>query len=195
MTEADWLAVTAPHPMLDFLRDREISDRKLLRFAVECCRPAQEHFILNESHDAVQLVERFLDGEISAAEYDATRKEFHVADTETECRIHPPREGICEAFFSEAVPGMPLATSAARRPRSSATFLLTSDTRSETTNGSEKYSTYDLKGKLAKLPATPCVTDKSTRCAAWTEAKRPGAWSKTCIAASSRKQSKSTDRW
>jgi hypothetical protein len=39
MTEADWLAVTDPQPMLECLRDRGgAGKRKLRLFALECCR-------------------------------------------------------------------------------------------------------------------------------------------------------------
>src|SRR5262245_1565229 len=64
MTEAEWLASTDPHPMLEFLRGKA-SDRKLRLFAVACCRRVE--FLLDAPFPATRPVpsqaERFADGQ------------------------------------------------------------------------------------------------------------------------------------
>ena len=69
MTEAEWLGCVKPRPMLGFLRGKA-SDRKLRLFAVGCAYkntdrlpPAREH------HIAIEVGERFADG-------NATREEL-----------------------------------------------------------------------------------------------------------------------
>jgi hypothetical protein len=67
MTEAEWLACEDPRRMLDFLRG-QASERKLRLFAVACCRRVPN--LLNDSGDvkAVEVAERFADGETSLQE-------------------------------------------------------------------------------------------------------------------------------
>ena len=64
MTEAEWLAATNPTPLLMFLRGR-ISERKLRLFGCACCRRVWHRIAVDESKAAVQLAERFADGEAS----------------------------------------------------------------------------------------------------------------------------------
>ncbi len=67
MTEAEWLAATDPMPMFDFLRGK-FSDRKLRLFAVACCRRIG-HLLADKRLDhAVEIAERFADGEVDASE-------------------------------------------------------------------------------------------------------------------------------
>jgi hypothetical protein len=62
MTEAEWLACTDPKPMLEFMRGNA-SERKLRLFACACCRHYW-HVPENErSREAVQVAERFGDGQ------------------------------------------------------------------------------------------------------------------------------------
>lgn len=71
MTEQEWLVCNDPQIMLEFLRNRS-SGRKLRLFAVACCR----HLLLSVRVDpkdlhAVDVAERYADGESSSAELEA----------------------------------------------------------------------------------------------------------------------------
>jgi hypothetical protein len=65
MTEAEWLAGTDPAPMLGFLRDKE-SDRKLRLFACACARRVWHLQADSRSRRAVEVVERYADGQAGA---------------------------------------------------------------------------------------------------------------------------------
>jgi hypothetical protein len=66
MTEHDWLSCTTPEPMLAFLQGK-VSDRKLRLFACCCVRRAW-HWLDEASRAAVEVAERYADGQASAAE-------------------------------------------------------------------------------------------------------------------------------
>jgi hypothetical protein len=69
VTEAEWLACTDPDAMLYFLRDsgRE-AERKLRLFAAGCCRRVWRLLDDPPSREAVEVVERWADGEASRGE-------------------------------------------------------------------------------------------------------------------------------
>jgi hypothetical protein len=80
VTEAEWLACTDPHPMLEFLRGK-VRDRKLWLYAAAFFRRIQHglhcaeyRHILHESKAAdkldraIEVTERFADGEVSDEE-------------------------------------------------------------------------------------------------------------------------------
>jgi hypothetical protein len=75
MTENDWLASEDPAAMLRHLRGHEvnrlpISDRKLRLFACACVRQVWDMLTNPRSRDAVEVAERYADGEATAKELD-----------------------------------------------------------------------------------------------------------------------------
>jgi hypothetical protein len=72
MTEQEWLACAHPKPMLDFLRGKA-SERKMRLFACACCRRIWGLLLLDErTRKAVEVSERFADGQ-------AGKKELRLA--------------------------------------------------------------------------------------------------------------------
>jgi len=69
MTEADWLACTDPLPMLEYLRDKT-SDRKWRLYLCGGCHHIAHLYFRPESLAAVEVAERFADGEASREELD-----------------------------------------------------------------------------------------------------------------------------
>jgi hypothetical protein len=67
MTEAEWLACSAPDLMLTYLT-AAASDRKLRLFACACCRHIWDLLPEGASRRAVEDSERFADGELSLEE-------------------------------------------------------------------------------------------------------------------------------
>src|SRR5262245_30467586 len=77
MTEAQWLATGNPSSLLDFERHRRPVDRvpgrKLRHYVCACCRHLPAELFAGRLPEAVDLVERFVDREASAEEFNRFR--------------------------------------------------------------------------------------------------------------------------
>ena len=78
MTEAEWMTCTDTTPMLNFLKGK-ISDRKLRLFACACCRRVGHLLTDERSQNAVELAERYADGEATAEELTTAYYQANVA--------------------------------------------------------------------------------------------------------------------
>jgi hypothetical protein len=78
MDEAAWLACADPQPMLSFLRGRA-SARKLRLLAVACCRRIWQVMEDERSRGAIEIAERFVDGNSSPEELDLAWRNSWVA--------------------------------------------------------------------------------------------------------------------
>ncbi len=61
MTEQQWLTTADPTPMLDYLRARNVSERKMRLLACACCRHIWDYLPDARSRRAVEVAERFAD--------------------------------------------------------------------------------------------------------------------------------------
>ena len=70
MTEAEWMACTSRHDMLAWIHGRGCStERKIRLFGLACCRRVW-HLLPDQFHrDAVELVERYVDGTATVEEF------------------------------------------------------------------------------------------------------------------------------
>jgi hypothetical protein len=73
MTEAEWLRGTDPKPMLKRLPD-SASERKVRLFAAACCRAVWDLFTDERSRAAVEVSERYADGQVTEKHLAAARR-------------------------------------------------------------------------------------------------------------------------
>jgi hypothetical protein len=92
VNESEWLGCTDPTPMLEFLANRA-SHRKMRLFAVACCRRTC-HLLPDERHrKAVDVAERFSDGQ-------ATDGELAVAEGQALDAVYVPDATEERAVFA-----------------------------------------------------------------------------------------------
>jgi hypothetical protein len=72
--EAAWFTCTDPRPMCSLLRGKE-RGRKFRLFASACCRHVAHLLTDERSHHALDIFERFLDGELTMKEYGLGERE------------------------------------------------------------------------------------------------------------------------
>jgi hypothetical protein len=112
MTESEWLACVDPTPMLEFLRaDRTTSERKLRLFAAACCRRVWD-WLGERSRCAIEILERYLDGETKAGELNTAVKGAE-ADWLEEFGTHHPSNAACAALTFAGVTPHAVASSSA----------------------------------------------------------------------------------
>jgi hypothetical protein len=76
LTEARWRTSTHPDAMIDVLEGR-VSDRKLRLFAVACCRRVAHAGYGRRIERAIDVNERFADGQATAKELKSAREGAH----------------------------------------------------------------------------------------------------------------------
>jgi len=80
MDEAGWLVSNNPERMLQFIKG-SVSDRKLRLFAVACCRRIWHMLTDERSRQAVEVAERFADGQCAEGDLEAAQRAAQAAQT------------------------------------------------------------------------------------------------------------------
>jgi hypothetical protein len=75
MTEQEWLNTADPMPMLEYLREQNISERKMRLLACACCRSIWDYLPDQRSRRMVEVSERFADAEATLKDLMKTRSE------------------------------------------------------------------------------------------------------------------------
>jgi hypothetical protein len=109
VTESEWLGCNDPTMMLEFLRGK-VSDRKLRLFACACCRRIWRLFNDERSRHAVEVSERYADGqatidELADAGERAIRATWTVRDEHLPAS---PVEGVLQAAEAAEMSSYPL---------------------------------------------------------------------------------------
>src|SRR5215216_2718109 len=101
MTEADWLACDDPARMLRALQSNaarrvkaKVRERKLRLFACACCRQVWGRFTRATSRHAVEVAERFAEGE-------ATRRELAAACDDVTIERQAGKIGFAPSWLTD----------------------------------------------------------------------------------------------
>ena len=89
MTDQEWLACDDPERLLAAVEERA-GERKLLLLACACCRQAWSLLLLEPSRRAVEVAERFADGEARIGEPGDAGSEAYDAELSIEAVVNPP---------------------------------------------------------------------------------------------------------
>ena len=98
LTEAEWLAWSDPNPMLEYLRGK-ISERKARLFAVACCRRMLGWVEAGaEERHAVDVAERYADGQAGSRELQAAEAAVTFESPAAEaCALAADSEEVVDA--------------------------------------------------------------------------------------------------
>src|SRR4051794_35724189 len=75
--ESTWLGCRDPERMLKYVRRRGASERKVRLYLAACCRACWERFTTEGSRSAIDVAERYADGEADYNELYHTNKAAH----------------------------------------------------------------------------------------------------------------------
>lgn len=110
MTEGDWLSCDDPHTMLKWLeKEGRLDTRKLRLFCCACCRRVRDQ--MGEwGWRAVEVAERFADGQASQAELDAARTGLRGGPdgSRLEQESRPSLDTFDPVAFAEGRPAWPI---------------------------------------------------------------------------------------
>ena len=104
MTEDEWMACADPTLMLEFLPGK-VSDRKLRLFACACCRRIWHLLIDGRSRRAIEVAERYADGQATEAELTAAMRGAFFARADSFARADQDDAHFHAADASESPDG------------------------------------------------------------------------------------------
>ncbi len=113
MTEAQWLACSAPYFMLEHLRDSGVVGRKLYLFACACARAIWPLLTDRRSRAAVEAAEAFADGRLSPDDLARARKLSHRARMKTPTDFRTPAGAAHHLLIPDQHGGMGVAMNVA----------------------------------------------------------------------------------
>src|ERR1700733_11338823 len=99
MNGEEWLTSIEPRPMLDYLRGKKVSDRKLRLYAVACCRRIWDLLIDERSRTAVEVAEEYADGSVDRDRLVAARDEAREVKGVLQRPFQTPFQRAANAAF------------------------------------------------------------------------------------------------